>query len=114
MQWIEVDKNAHLRRDNDHVSVPAKYKSRSVRCGKFKKTEGLRIDSPLVDVDSHNIVRSWCAKAHVSIHACDFTNGYFQDQEIDRTLLYRIPAEGIPEGVAGGAILASREDCGFD
>ena len=24
MQWIEVDKNAHLRRDHDHVSVLAK------------------------------------------------------------------------------------------
>ena len=24
MQWIEVDKNAHLQRDNDYVCVPAK------------------------------------------------------------------------------------------
>ena len=39
----------------------------------------------------------------------DFTNGYFQEQEIDRILRYRSPAEGIPEeGVAGGSILASR------
>ena len=39
----------------------------------------------------------------------DFTNGYFQGQEIDRILRYRSPAEGIPEeGVAGGSILASR------
>ena len=30
-------------------------------------------------------------------------NGYFQGQEIDRILLYRIPAESIPEeGIAGG------------
>ena len=35
--------------------------------------------------------------AHVSIHSCDFTNGYFQGHEIDRILLYRIPAEGIRE-----------------
>ena len=47
--------------------------------------------------------------AHVSIHSCDFTNGYFQGQEIDRILLYRVPAEGIREvGVESGAILASR------
>ena len=60
-------------------------------------------------MDSRNIVCSWCAQAHVSIHSCDFTNGYFQVQEIDRMLLYRIGAEGIPEeGVAGGGILASR------
>ena len=39
---------------------------------------------------------SWCAQAHVSIHSCDI-------------LLYRIPAEGIPEeGIAVGEILASR------
>ena len=64
MQWIEVDKNAHLRRDNDHVSDPAKYKSRFVGCGKFETTEGLRTDSTLVDVDSHKIVCSWRAQAH--------------------------------------------------
>ena len=47
--------------------------------------------------------------AHVSIHSCDFTNGYFQGQETDRILLYRIPVEGIRElGVASGAIVASR------
>ena len=109
MQWTEVDRNAHLRRDSDYVSVPAKYKSRLVSCGKFETTEELRTDSPAGDVDSHNIVCSWCAQAHVSIHTCDVTNGTFQGQEIDRILLYRIPDEGIPEeGVAGGAMLASR------
>ena len=110
MQWIKVDKNAHLRRDNDYVSVFfAKYKSRLVGYGNFKTTEGLRTDSPSGAVDSHNIICSWCAQAHVSLHACDFTNGYCQGQEIDRTFLCRIPAEGIPEeGTAGGAILASR------
>ena len=35
LQWIEVDKNAHLRMDNDYVSVSAKYKSRLVGCGNF-------------------------------------------------------------------------------
>ena len=76
---------------------PAKYTSRLVGCGNFETTEGLRTDSPAGDVDSHNIVCSWCAQAHVSIHACDFTNGYFQGQEIDGILMYRIPAEGIPD-----------------
>ena len=36
------------------------------------------------------------------------TNGYFQGQGIDRILLYRILAEGIPEGVVGGSSLAAR------
>ena len=80
-QWTEVDNNAQLRRDSDYVSVPAKHKSRLVGCGNFETTEGLRTDSPAGDVESHNIVCSWCALAHVSIHACDFTNGFFQVQE---------------------------------
>ena len=47
--------------------------------------------------------------AHVSIHSCDFTNGYFQGQQIDRILLGRILVKGIRElGVASGAILPSR------
>ena len=63
----------------------------------------------LVKRISHDIVCSWCAQAHVSIHSCDFTIGFFQGQEIDRILLYSIPAEGVPEeGIAGGEILASR------
>ena len=109
MQRTEVDKNEHPRRDNDYVSVPSKYNSRRVGCGNFETTEGLRTDSPAGDVDSYNVICSWCAQAHVSIHACDLTNGYFQGQEIARILLYRIPAEGIPEeGIAGGEMLASR------
>ena len=61
MQWVDTDKNAHLRRDKDYVSVPAKYKSRLVGCGNFETTEGRRTDSAAGDVDSHNIVCSWCA-----------------------------------------------------
>ena len=67
MQWIEVDKHAHLRRDSNYASVLAKKKSRMVRFGNLETTEG-RTDSPAGDVDSHNIVCSWCAQADVSIH----------------------------------------------
>ena len=66
MEWVDTDKNAYLQRDNDYVSVLAKYKSRLVGCGNFDTTEGLRTDSPACDVDSHNIVCSRCAQAHVS------------------------------------------------
>ena len=92
MKLVDTDKHVYLRRDNDYVSVPAKYKSRLLGCGNFEMTERLRTDSPAGDGDSHNIVCSSCAQAHVSIHSCDFTNGYFQGQKIDRILLYRIPA----------------------
>ena len=96
MKWFDTDKNAYLRRDGIMFLFP-KYKSRLVGCGNFETTEGLRTDSPAGDVDSHNIVCSWCAQAHVLIHSCDFTNGYFRGQEIDRILMYRIPAEGVSQ-----------------
>ena len=52
MKWVDTDKNEYPRRDNDYVSVPAKYKSRLVGCGNFETTEGLRTDSPAGDVKS--------------------------------------------------------------
>ena len=49
-------------------------------------------------------VCGWCARAHVPVRSCGFTNGYFQGQEIGRILQYHIP-----KGEAtGGAMLASR------
>ena len=93
-----------LQGDNDHVCVPAEHKGRLVGHGDFETTEGLRSDPPAGNVIFHNIFCSWCAHAHVSIHSCEFTNGYSQEQEIDRILLYRIPKEG----VTSGAIWVSR------
>ena len=82
MEWVDTDKNAHLRRDNDYVSVFTKYKSRLVGCGNFETTEGLRTDSPAGDVDSHNIVCSRCAQAHVSFtHAISRTDT-FKDKKL--------------------------------
>ena len=110
IQWIEVDKDAHQRWNNDYSLVPPKNKRRLVGCGNFETAEGLRTDSLAADVDSHNIVCSWCVQADVSLRSCDFTNGYFQGQEIDRLLLYRIPDGGIPEeGIPGGAIFAQQK-----
>ena len=56
MQWVETDKNAHLRRDGKHV-IPD-LKSRLVGCGNFEETDGLRTDSPTGDADIHNLVFS--------------------------------------------------------
>ncbi len=95
MQWIEVDKNAHKRRDNK--SIPPELKSRLVGCGNFENTEGLRTDSPTADVDSHNLVFSWCASNRVTIKSADITSAYLQGKENDRVILYRIPKGGIPE-----------------
>ena len=61
MKRFDSDKNANLRRDNDYVSIPAKYKSQLFGGENCETTEGLRTDFPAGDVDSLNIVRS-CLK----------------------------------------------------
>ena len=101
MQWIEVDKVAHLRRDSDCASVRAKYKSRLVGFGNFETKEGLRTDSPAFDtilfaVGVHKLMFPFTR----AISRTDTVR-----QEIERILLYRVPAEGTPEeGIAGGSI----------
>ena len=107
MQWVETDKNAHLRRDGKHVA-PA-LKSRLVGCGNFEETDGLRTDSPPGDADSHNLVFSWCAANKVRIRSADISNAYLQGNEVDRIILYRIPKGGIPEeGIEEGMVIAAR------
>ena len=60
MQWVETDKNAHRRRNKDYKAVPALLKLRLVGCGNFENTDGIRTDSPVADVDAHNLVASLC------------------------------------------------------
>ena len=74
-----------------------RFKSRLVGCGNFEDAEGLRTDSPAGDVDTHNIVFSWCAANKVRIKCADISNSYLQGKEVDRIILYRIPKGGIPE-----------------
>ena len=118
MKRVDTDKRVsatrqrlctHSRGDNDYVSVLTKYKSRLVGCG--KTTEGPRTDSPAVDVESHNIVRSWCDQAHVSIHSCDFTN-VFQLKVSQKKVLQ---AEKCRPHVFPSTVQRMQdEDCGFD
>jgi hypothetical protein len=107
MQWVETDKNAHKRRDGKYMEPLLK--SRLVGCGNFEDTEDLRTDSPTGDVDSHNLVFSWCAANKVRIKMADISNAYLQGKEVDRILLYKIPRGGIPEeGIEEGAVIAAR------
>ena len=94
MQWVETDKNAHLRRKGQQVEQLLK--SRLVGCGNFEDVEGIRTDSPTADVDSHNLVCSWCAANKVKIRCADITNAYLQGREVDRIILYRIPQRRHP------------------
>ena len=92
-----------MRGDKDYVRVTGKHKGRTTGHTDPETTEGFRADPPAGNVDLHNIVYSWCAQAHVSIQACDFTDEYFQGQGIGRISAYHVP-----KGEATtGTILAS-------
>ena len=60
MQRVDTEGNTHLRRENDYVRVPAKHKGRTTRHALSETTEGLRADLLISNVDSYNIVYSWC------------------------------------------------------
>ena len=88
MQWVEVDKNAHKRRDGKPVEPLLK--SRLVGCGNFEDTEGLRTDSPAGDVEAHNLVFSWCSSSRVRVKSADISSAYLQGKEVDRVILSSI------------------------
>jgi hypothetical protein len=107
MQWVETDKNAHKRRDDN--SVTPELKSRLVGCGNFEETQGLRTDSPTADVDAHNLIFSFCASNHILVKSADIQAAYLQGKPVDRIILYKIPRGGIPEcGIAEDTVIAAR------
>ena len=74
-----VGRNRQNRIQRQHdKSVPTDLKSRLVGCGNFEDTDGLRADSPTVDVEVHNLVFSWCASHKVRIRSADIKNANFQ------------------------------------
>ena len=105
-QWIEVDKNAHLRKDGKYVE--ADLKSRLVGCGQLEDTEGLRTDSPTCEVEGVNMIASFAAANGFRLKSADVRNAYFQGEPVDRVLLLKPLKDGLPgEGdLKDAAILA--------
>ena len=93
--WIEVDKNAHLRRDYDYSAVPPKYKRFLVGWRHFESTEGLRADSVAADVDSQLAVG-----AHKPMYPFVVVSSptVIFKKEKHTDILYRKLTEGIFEG----------------
>ena len=74
-QWIDVDKNKHLKGRKDYVP---KMKSRLVSCGNYEKgKEGLRSANPTSDLETHHIVASWAASKRAMLRSADVTSAYF-------------------------------------
>ena len=95
MQWIETDKNEHLRRPGG-PPVPPRYRSRMVSMGNHE-TADLRSDSPTVSTEGQNLIFSFAASHKVKVNSLDITNAYFQGERLQRTLLLRQPRGGVPD-----------------
>ena len=93
-QWIEVDKNTHLKQSGEYTSP--EYKFRFVACGQFESATGLRTDSPTCDVDGLNLILSLAASRGNTVRSADVRNAYFQGKKLERVLLLRPPKGGLP------------------
>ena len=93
-QWIDTDKNLHLKREGHSHEV--QFKSRLVERGDQETTEGIRTDSPTAEIEAVNLVISWCASKRLKLQTLDITNAYFHGEKIDRLVLLKQPRGGIP------------------
>lgn len=57
----ETDGNTYNRRSKTYDAVPLLLRSTFVGCGNFEGTGGLGTDSPIGDVNAHNLATSWFA-----------------------------------------------------
>ena len=88
-QWIDTDKNLHLKREGHSHEV--QFKSRLVERGDQETTEGIRTDSPTAEIEAVNLVISWCASKRLKLQTLDITNAYFHGEKIDRLVLLKQP-----------------------
>ena len=95
-RWVDVDRNAHMRRDGGPLVLPD-YKSRLCGRGDLEGIDGLRADSPTAEIEAHNLLFSFGASNKLTIKTADISHAYFQGEQLDRVLLLRPPASGIPD-----------------
>ena len=93
-QWIEVDKNEHMRTDVK-VYVETNLRSRLVAMGNQEKQK-VRSDSPTADTIAIHLVCSFSASHRLKIKCGDLENAYFNGMKMTRVLLLRQPKGGLP------------------
>ena len=95
MQWIDTDKNDHLRTEGGEEIEPI-HKARLVARGDQQKSYS-RTDSPTADSEALFIICSYAASCKLRIKSGDVENAYFQGEKPTRPLLLRQPKGGIPD-----------------
>ena len=106
-QWIEVDKNSHLKQSGEYKGP--EFKSRLVACGQFEDASDLRTDSPTCDVEGLNLILALAAARTNRIQSADVRNAYFQGKKLERVLLLKPPRGGLPgeEDISDAVIKAN-------
>ena len=107
-QWIDTDKNEHLKREGQHHEIL--HKSRLVARGDLEQShEEIRTDSPTVETEALNIILAWTASFSLRIKSIDITNAYFHGEKMDRLMLLRLPRGGLPDPeIPDGAMMLAR------
>ena len=93
LQWIDTDKNEHLRRPGGPEIEPL-HKARLVARGGLEKGYS-RTDSPTADQEALLIVCSFASSHRLSIRSGDVENAYIRGEKQTRTLLLSRPQGGI-------------------
>ena len=107
-QWIDTDKNEHLKREGQHHEIL--HKSRLVARGDLEQShEEIRTDSPTVETEALNIILAWTASFSLRIKSIDITNAYFHGEKMDKLMLLRLPRGGLPDPeIPDGAMMLAR------
>ena len=104
-QWIEIDKNEHLRRPGGPKVTP-KYKSRLVVRGDLEEDLGIRTDSPTCELEGLRLIMPWAASMGRRLNRADITSADFQGQALVRLMILKPPSDGLEGVPAGEAIIA--------
>ena len=94
LKWIDIDKNAKLRTAGG-PEVPLKLKSRMVLRGDLEPGD-FRVDCPTATLVGTHLVISYAACGGYPLKSGDITAAFLQGKPIERVLLMRVPATGIP------------------
>ena len=91
--WLDLDKNEKIRtEDND---IEEKLKSRMVMRGDMEEGS-FRVDCPTASSTAIHLVISLAACRGTSLKSGDITAAFLQGVPIQRIVLLRTPADGIP------------------
>ena len=63
----------------------------------WRKTTGVRTDSPTCDIERLTILLSWVLCERLTVKSGDITNAYFQGCPLERLILMKQPPGGVPD-----------------